>query len=205
VSDDYHDYVIRKGELVGAFEEMYQSCDDPWMQDQVEPLAQDLLLLLYHRAEFDVDRLLDIGCGKGRLTNRLASVVDGGVVGLDVSPTALATASERSESVDYLATEVPPFPFASDSVDVVVAAELLWYVLDDLSSLFVEIDRVLTDDGRCFLIQQYYDPDEQSYGNETMERPADLLPYIPMTLEDDVRVQEGTGYKWVAHFRSEHE
>lgn len=28
----YQDYVIRNGEFIGQFEEMYRQCDDPWHQ-----------------------------------------------------------------------------------------------------------------------------------------------------------------------------
>jgi|TARA_B100000315_G_scaffold178802_1_gene167474 hypothetical protein len=36
-SDDYHDYVIKDGRLIGEFEQMYKNSRDiPWHQDRQE-------------------------------------------------------------------------------------------------------------------------------------------------------------------------
>ena len=32
--NDYHDYVIKNGNFIGQFEEMYQNCDDPWPESE---------------------------------------------------------------------------------------------------------------------------------------------------------------------------
>ena len=48
-STDYHDYVIKDGRFIGAFEEMYRNCPDPWHQDEHEPLVEDAVLPLLSR------------------------------------------------------------------------------------------------------------------------------------------------------------
>ena len=32
--NNYHDYVIKNGQYIGKFNEMYKACDDPWGQSE---------------------------------------------------------------------------------------------------------------------------------------------------------------------------
>ena len=66
----------------------------------------------------EVSTILDVGCGDGRITNRLVDSYQ--VVGLDISRTALQHVRART----VLGT-VENLPFADRSFDLVLAAELL--------------------------------------------------------------------------------
>ena len=35
-SKDYHDYVIKDGNFIGEFEQMYQNVDDPWPETKMD-------------------------------------------------------------------------------------------------------------------------------------------------------------------------
>jgi hypothetical protein len=48
-SDDYHDYVIKDGKFIGAFEEMYQNIDDPWHHGDATDIQYDMALYLIGR------------------------------------------------------------------------------------------------------------------------------------------------------------
>lgn len=74
-SDDYHDYVIRDGEFIGRFEEMYENCDNPWHQDEGGHLKEQIALLMLRDAGREYQSVLDLGCGKGRFTKLLIDAV----------------------------------------------------------------------------------------------------------------------------------
>lgn len=108
-SNDYRDYVIKDGKFIGAFEEMYRNCPDPWHQDEVQPLAEDIALLLLSKRRYQ--GVLDIGCGKGRFTNHLKCATGASVTALDISPTAIQIARSRYPDIEFLVATVPPCNF----------------------------------------------------------------------------------------------
>ena len=192
---DYHEYVIKDGRFIGAFEEMYRACPDPWHQDEVQPLVERIALSMLSQP---CHRVLDIGCGKGRFTNLLKSVTGGVLTALDISPTAVSIARSRYPQIEFMAASIPPLPFNDECFDLVVSSELLWYVLRDLSPLFEEIKRVLAPGGRYLIIQKFYSPEEQSWGREVMQTPQDLLVMLPFRLVHHVEADPSSNHKLVA-------
>lgn len=96
--------------------------------------------------------VVDLGCGTGLFTRRLARDLDGvAVVGLDVSrpmiEEALAQAREASSVVDFVRAEVPDLPFQAASLGAVLQAGSLPFFAD-LDGLLAEIARVLRPRGR---------------------------------------------------------
>ena len=194
-SEDYQDYVIKDGKFIGAFEEMYRDCSDPWHQDSTQSLAEDIGLLLLSKQHYG--RVLDVGCGKGRFTNRLKSVTSASVTALDISPTAIRVAKSRYPDIEFLVADVPPLRFPDESFDLVVSAELLWYVLPHLSELFAEIKRVLKPAGHYLIIQQFYKSEQQKYGKEIMQTPEDLIEMLPFSLMQHVELDRLSNHKLV--------
>jgi len=195
-SNDYRDYVIKGGKFIGAFEEMYRDCPDPWHQDSMQPLAEDVALLLLSKRCYP--RVLDIGCGKGRFTNRLKFATGASVAALDVSSTAIEIAQSRYPDIEFLVAAPPPLSFPDERFDLVVSAELLWYVLPKLLVLFREIKRVLEPGGHYLIIQQFYKPEEQKYGREVMQAPEDLIKMLPFRPVHCVEVDRLSNHKLVA-------
>jgi SAM-dependent methyltransferase len=137
----YQDYVIRDGQLVGDFEQMYRDHDDPWEQLVVERFMSDkavaLNLLARLKAEDGVTRVVDLGCGLGAFTSRIADL-GLQVTGLDVSPTAIAKAKERHAGIAFAVGSIDDHALIKRlAPDVIVMAEITWYVLDHLRS-FIE-------------------------------------------------------------------
>jgi SAM-dependent methyltransferase len=88
-------------------------------------------------------RIVDVGCGPGNMLRRFADWGD--VVGLDYSLDALAFA--RGKGVRrVLAGDVTALPFATGSVDCVLALEVIEHCSDDAAAL-AEIARVLRPGG----------------------------------------------------------
>lgn len=176
-SNDYHDYFIKDGKLVGAFEEMYQNCPDPWWQDVPRGLEEDIALLMLK--DYSYRRVLDLGCGKGRFSGRLQKATQAHVVGVDIAPTAIRAAQARFPSINFMVSSAASLSVPDSTFDLVVSAHLLWSIIPDLSKVFSEVSRVLKPGGHYLIMQTYYLPGRQQYASEVMTSPDDLLRLLP--------------------------
>lgn len=66
----HNDFVFKEGAFVGAFEEMYQSVEDPWGQKQ-EAYSEVSQKCLDAISEIGYRRVLDFGSGLGHFTQRI--------------------------------------------------------------------------------------------------------------------------------------
>src|SRR2546423_3252285 len=139
-STDYHDYVIKDGKFVGEFEEMYRNVDDPWhCVELAGSLDNDLLLAVIRRLRSDVRTMLDVGCGLGELTRLIRDEMpDARLIACDVSPTALESARNRVPGASFFTHDLnseSSLPVESGSIDLIVAAQIMWYVLPNLDRI----------------------------------------------------------------------
>lgn len=94
-------------------------------------------------------RALDIGCGDGVLTGRLAA---GGamVTGIDADPDMAAAAAAAVPAAAIMVADAERLPFADRTFDVVVANTVLCLIADRRAAL-AEAGRVLRPGGRLLL------------------------------------------------------
>lgn len=105
------------------------------------------LAMIAAQAPADARAALDVGCGLGMYTGRLAERC-GTAVGLEVEwPRAQAA---RGRGLDVAAAVSEHLPFAAGSFDLVLLHEVLEHVADDRASAR-EIVRVLAPGGRAIL------------------------------------------------------
>jgi SAM-dependent methyltransferase len=90
------------------------------------------------------ERILDLGCGDGQLTARVA-LSGANVVGLDASPQMAAAARSRGIAVDEGSAE--SLPYVDGSFDAVFSNAALHWVRDQ-DAMLAEVRRVLTVGGR---------------------------------------------------------
>lgn len=96
-------------------------------------------------------RILDLGCGTGWFTRKIAQTWPCQVTGVDLSPGMIKQASERSEQgIELMVADAESLPFPSNSFDVVFS-NLMVQWCDDPRTVFAECRRVLRPDGRLVL------------------------------------------------------
>jgi SAM-dependent methyltransferase len=101
-----------------------------------------------HRAAEGARRVLELGCGTGRLLARIHAPVR---IGVDISPAMLARARQRGLAV--VAADAEALPFADQSFDAILAPRGLFRYLD-YERAFRECARVLAPGGRL-AVHQY--------------------------------------------------
>jgi SAM-dependent methyltransferase len=103
-------------------------------------------------------RVLEVGCGPGHLSNRLARDHDLDVTGLDLDPAMIERANanaERSFKVDrrapsFLVGDVASLPFDDSSFDLIVSTFSMHHWSDPTAGL-AEVARVLRPGGRALI------------------------------------------------------
>lgn len=111
---------------------------DPEYEEQIIPLALSELAA--------ADRVLDIGCGDGQISRRLA-VMGKRVVGVDPTWNQIQVAGERGGDVGYAAAVADRLPFPDASFDAAIAC-LVFEHIDAVDEAIDEVARVLAPGGQ---------------------------------------------------------
>ena len=90
------------------------------------------------------ETVLDLGCGDGQLTQRIAST-GASVIGVDASPEMVAAARSRGILADEASAEALPYP--ESSFDAVFSNAALHWVRDQ-DAMMSQVRRVLKQGGR---------------------------------------------------------
>jgi SAM-dependent methyltransferase len=153
---------------------------DPEYEEQILPLADAHLA--------DATRLLDVGCGEGQLSRRMAAHGPS-TVGIDPTAGQLVTAAARGGDVRYARAQAEALPFADGAFDAVVICLTLEH-LDPFEPAVHEVARVLTPGGRfcCFLNHPLLQAPGSGWIDDHIlgEQYWRVGPYLP----DDVAMEE---------------
>lgn len=181
--DRYQDYVIRDGRLIGEFEKLYQDFEDPWHEVGCEEFASDkaagINLLCRLKEEKGISRVLELGCGFGHFAAR-AAAAGLQAAGIDISATAISIARARHARVNFHVGTIDDHELIKQlQPDVIVMAEVTWYVLNSLSP-FIEFLR--SDLPNCYVLHLLttYPPGVQTYGNDYFVDLAGIKKYFGM-------------------------
>jgi ubiquinone/menaquinone biosynthesis C-methylase UbiE len=96
-------------------------------------------------AEREPREVLEVGCGRGELAERMARELSAHVVGLDQSARMVELTAARG--VEAIIGDVVDLPFADATFDCAVAAWMLYHA-SDLDEALAELRRVLKPGGR---------------------------------------------------------
>jgi 2-polyprenyl-3-methyl-5-hydroxy-6-metoxy-1,4-benzoquinol methylase len=93
----------------------------------------DTILNLFRSFSVQQAKILDLGCGPGRYTEKLAQF--GQVTGIDLSEDAIAMAQSRFPSITFLAGNLYELPLPAAHFDIVVSQEVIDHVEDRVAFL----------------------------------------------------------------------
>lgn len=190
-SEDYHDYVIAGGKLIGEFDQMYRkSRDVPWHQDK-DPERLDCkiaLNILATRAPYE--SIIDVGCGLGYFTNELSKLCRraDNVMGTDVSPAAIEKARQLFPQFNFetldITRSLEEQGWGERKGSLVVVRGIFWYVFPHIDLVCKNIKRLIDDNGYV-LIQQNFPPlDSKFVGKEVLPKPETLLRYFKSDIQE---------------------
>ncbi len=127
------------------------------LKDDLATATSDRAVLSAFAEQVPGGRVVDAGCGPGRLTGHLRSLgLD--VVGLDLSPAMIAVARDQHPDLRFHVGELAAMPYEDEALDGVIA----WYSIihtppTDQLAIFTEFARVLRDGGMLLLAFQVGD------------------------------------------------
>lgn len=129
----------------------------------------------------DPARIVDIGCGSGYLTARIAETGDHEVIGIDKNAESITAAQRRESRAAFRVGDAFDLDFVSNSVDCVIFGDVLEH-LDEPARAVEAATRVLTEDGFMIIsvpaFRWLYGPHDEHNGHVdrfTADRLADLV------------------------------
>jgi sterol 24-C-methyltransferase len=129
------------------------------------------------------DRVLDLGCGRGRVAAHMATLTGARVTGLNIDPNQIAQAREfndqhglQNEFVERDQNELP-LPFADNSFDAFYEIQAL-SLCKDPRALFKEIFRVLKPGAKFLLMDWVSLPAYDAANSEHVELMRRVKPLI---------------------------
>ncbi len=177
--DKYQDYVIKDGEFIGKFEEMYQKFDDPWHQKENLEEFYSRVLTPVTLMQYKLNNVLEIGCGLGAFTNYLQTTVPNcSFTGMDISETAIEKAKKSYPYINFMREEILKFSEKPDMrFEAVIFSEIMWYILQNLNEVIQNFSKNFQ--GKLVIINQVFYKGEQKYGNEFFTCLDEMVQYIP--------------------------
>jgi SAM-dependent methyltransferase len=148
----------------------------------------------------DGARVLEVGCGPGRLSMRLARRYGLAVTGLDIDPAMIGRARANADRAgtggglgpSFLVGDVASLPFPDGSFDLVVSTLSMHHWAEQAVGL-AEIGRVLCPGGRALVWD--FRPGVRSLHAHHLSEPID--PARVSTL----RVMSATSWRWPLWFK----
>jgi len=188
-SDDYHDYVIKDGRLIGEFEQMYKNSRDiPWHQDRQEDWLDIQLSIMLLKQYGQFDSMVDFGCGLGYFLDtiyRLCGSNSCNLNGYDIAQTACSKGKEIFPHINFhelnLMEDVgKDFTYNISSKEanskcLFMLRGVLWYVFPKIQNVVRNISR-MAEIGDYFLVSQNFPPLHSSFvGKEVIPGPQAIL------------------------------
>ena len=146
------------------------------MEDHHLPITEPVLPLMGLKP---TDRILDLGCGSGWLSRRIARIVPGGqVVGVDIAVEMLScarAAGREYANLNFMEGAADRIPCDSGSFNKIISVESAYY-WPDPAACVREMFRVLDAGGSAWILINYYveNPHSHQWG-QIINVPTHLL------------------------------
>jgi ubiquinone/menaquinone biosynthesis C-methylase UbiE len=151
---------------------------------------------------FDGPRLLEIGCGEGRITAQLAGKATC-LVAVDPSAEDLLNAARRVDKALFSRASGVHLPFADRSFDTVLFTLSLHH--QDSRLALKEAGRVVAPDGRILVMEPAVDGEAQQLFHFFEDETAALESAMAAIVDSHFRVMQATQFEADWQFNSKHE
>lgn len=185
--NNYQDYVIKDGKFIGAFEEMYQNCENPWNQIGEVKHSWSRYDTVVSISKFGIKKVIEVGCGLGEFTDFLNKhcLELEKIVGIDTSKTAIEKAKKRYSNLKFEVNDITKLNIWGNEkefidVDGIIFSEILWFILEDLEDIFEQLREKYA--GKYLIINQTFYKNGQKYGREFFTNQEEMIKYIPFKL-----------------------
>lgn len=178
----YQDLVIHDGEFVGKFDEMYREFDDPWHQSEADhnALSVSRNIAMLNLRRLSVTSVVEFGCGLGHYSDFIRRCLGVHILGVDISPTAVAKASASFPHTQFVTDDVSNIR-AYANFDAILFAEITWYLLDRLDLVFTEMMEHAA--GKYFLHNLvFHKGNTQQYGRQFFTNLDEFIAFCPFRL-----------------------
>lgn len=179
-SKDYHDYVIREGQLVGDFEGMYRHADGiPWHQDEQSGWVDVKICMELLKRYAPFNYIYDIGSGLGYFADLLHKNLGSEsciISGFDLSETACSRASSLFPQYFFRKLDITSksMPVQNLNQGLYSFRGVLWYVTDHIHNVVNNICSLIPE-GSIFLLSQNFPPlDTDFVGKKVVDSPDAL-------------------------------
>jgi trans-aconitate methyltransferase len=137
-NQDYHDYVIKDGELIADFDNMYKNCSDPWPENEMDMNNNCASLRLKQLiTQYNFSKVLSLGSGKGNHLDWLTrNLKNSEVTGVEISRTAVIQSRKDFPKINFISKPVLDYlQDTSEEFDIIIIRECIWYLLDELDEI----------------------------------------------------------------------
>lgn len=137
--------------------------------------------LMYELQALEGGQLLDVGCGNGAYSLRMAEQVDL-VVGIDIEPDRLDDFRDAAAgtSTKVLQASATAMPFRSQSFDAVTAIETMEHLGPHMDGTLTEIRRVLRPGGAFYLTtpNRWWPMEQHGFALRGRRHPGWHFPFL---------------------------
>ena len=186
MKNNYQDYVIANGKLIGDFEGMYENFEDPWHQSSEDHIFDSRRQIAINfcnrlRNKHGISKVVELGCGFGHITENLRKI-NFDAIGTDISKVAIEKASKYYPESKFIQLNFNNFDklFALEP-NIIIMAEITWYILDDLDEFLKQLKKYGKNSKKpTFLIHLLatYEPGTQKYGAEKFTNLDEIIKYF---------------------------
>lgn len=190
-SKDYHDYVIKDGKFIGAFEQMYQNVDNPWPESHSEMdnnRASVQAKLFFQRK--NISSVVSLGGGTGEhLSWFLSGATLRNSCNVEISSTACSIARKKFPELKVENKAILDFLEDTnlDHYNLIIMREVIWYILDDLKMIYQKLKKKFK--GKYLLIELSF-PKDQNYGRDFFIGMTDFLRKFEFQIVEKLSVKD---------------
>lgn len=194
-SDDYHDFFIRDGKLIGEFEQMYRkSRHAPWHQDEAcDKWFNKVSAALVGHALDDpsVRTVFEVGSGLGYFLSQFAG--EGRTLtGTDVSATAVEKARALFPGISFEVDDIR-FEGRRGPYDLCLMQAVCWCIFPHMDDVVRNVTATVRPGGYLFLGECFQPLDGPFAGKDIIPTPDALIGHFSHAFDTvaDVRVTRG--------------